>query len=170
MNAIVLIGGFGTRLRPITRHVPKQLIPIAGKPMLYHVLDLLPPEVDEAIFATGYLHEAIAEHVRLPPPKIRVRCVPEATPLGTAGGMRNAGDDASDPFLLLNSDVIAQIDVAGLIRFHGDRGGVGALTLTEVEDTSPYGVVALEPNDRVLRFVEKPKPADAPSHWINAGV
>src|SRR5580692_11707745 len=111
MKALVLIGGFGTRMRPVTYHVPKQLIPIAGKPMLYHVLDLLPPEVDEAVFATGYLSNIIEDFVRRSPPEVRVRCIPEATPLGTGGGMRNAGDSISDPFILMNSDVIAQIDV-----------------------------------------------------------
>jgi mannose-1-phosphate guanylyltransferase len=170
MKAIVLIGGFGTRLRPITYRLPKQLIPIAGKPLLYHVLDLLPGEVDEAVFATGYLHEVIADHVRRFPPTVPVRCVPEATPLGTAGAMRNAGDDVSDPFLLMNSDVVAQIDVGAMLAFHRRKGGVGTMTLAEVEDTKPYGVAALEPDDRISRFVEKPEPQDAPSHWINAGI
>jgi mannose-1-phosphate guanylyltransferase len=170
MKALVLIGGFGTRLRPITYHVPKQLIPIAGKPMLYHVLDLLPQGVDEAVFATGYLSDAIAEYVRQFPPKVRVRCVPEATPLGTGGGMRNAGDTISDPFVLMNSDVIAQIDVGALIQFHLQSSAIGTMTLTKVEDTRPYGVAALGDKDRVLQFVEKPAPENAPSHWINAGV
>jgi mannose-1-phosphate guanylyltransferase len=170
MKALILIGGFGTRLRPITYHVPKQLIPIAGKPMLYHVLDLLPPIISEAVFATGYRSEAIAEYVRANPPKVPVRCVPEATPLGTGGGMRNAGDTMSDPFVLMNSDVIAKIPVGALIRAHRTSGGLGMMTLTEVEDTSAYGVAALGESDRILRFVEKPAPVDAPSHWINAGV
>lgn len=170
MKALVLIGGFGTRLRPITYTVPKQLVPIAGKPMLYHVLDLLPPEVDEAVFATGYLQQAIADYVARHPTRLKIHCVPEATPLGTGGGMRNAGNDLSDPFVLLNSDVISQIDVAGLIAFHRAHGGLGTMTLTEVEDTRPYGVAALGARDRIERFVEKPAPEHAPSHWINAGV
>ncbi len=170
MKAIVLIGGYGTRLRPITWTVPKQLIPIAGKPMLYHVLDLLPTEVDEALFATGYLHDVIANEVERNPPKVKVRCVPEATPLGSGGGMRNAGDDASDPFLLLNSDVIARVDLHALLRFHRGRDGIGTMALAEVEETRPYGVAALGLEDRITGFVEKPEPADAPSHWINAGV
>src|SRR5690349_1252251 len=170
MKAIVLIGGFGTRLRPITYTVPKQLIPIAGRPMLYHVLDLLPPEVDEAVLATGYKAAEIERHVREHPPKIPVRCVAEIQPLGTGGGMKNASAGISDPFVLLNSDVVASVDVAAAIARYRAAGGVGVMTLAAVDDTSPYGVAALGPEDRIVGFVEKPKPEDAPSHWINAGV
>lgn len=170
MHAIVLIGGFGTRLRPITYTIPKQLIPLAGEPMLYHALDLLPPEVDEAVFATGYKAEVIERFVRDHPPRMKVRCVPESTPLGTGGGMRNAGDGVSDPFLLLNSDVIAEVDLPSLLSFHMKRGGLGTMTLTQVEDTRPYGVAQVEDDGRIARFVEKPLPEEAPSHWINAGV
>jgi mannose-1-phosphate guanylyltransferase len=171
MKALVLIGGFGTRLRPVTYELPKQLIPIAGKPMLYHVLDLLPPEVDHAVFATGYKADVIDAYVRAhPPPHLTVTTVSEAEPLGTGGGMRNAGDGIGDPFVLLNSDVISDADVGGLIAFHRSKGAFGTMLLHEVDDTRPYGVAALDGNDRIERFVEKPEPADAPSHWINAGV
>ena len=170
MKALVLIGGFGTRLRPVTYTVPKQLIPIAGKPMLYHVLDLLPPEVDSAVLATGYKSEEIARFVAAHPPRLPVRCVAEAEPLGTGGGMKNVAEGMSDPFLLLNSDVIAEVNVDRLLEFHRAKSGVGTMTLAHVDDTSPYGVVALDGADRITRFVEKPKPEVAPSHWINAGL
>ncbi|MGA7923534.1 MAG: NDP-sugar synthase [Thermoplasmata archaeon] len=170
MQALVLIGGFGTRLRPVTYQVPKQLIPIAGKPMLYHVLDLLPSEVDNAVLATGYKADAIEAYVRRVPPRIRVRTVPETDPLGTGGGMRNAGGEVSDPFLLLNSDVISGIDVEAVVRSHRQRGGIGTMVLTEVKDPSPYGVAELDAQDRIRRFLEKPKPEETPSRWINAGI
>ncbi|MCI4362977.1 MAG: NDP-sugar synthase [Thermoplasmata archaeon] len=170
MKALVLVGGFGTRLRPITYSLPKQLIPLAGKPMLYHVLDQLPADIEEVVFASGYKADVLERYLKEHPLRWPTRTVPEATPLGTGGGMRNAGAGLSDPFLLLNSDVIAEIDVPGLIRLHAERGGVGALSLSEVEDTRPYGVAALGPRDRIERFVEKPTPEAAPSHWINAGL
>jgi mannose-1-phosphate guanylyltransferase len=171
MQALVLIGGFGTRLRPVTYELPKQLIPVAGKPMLYHVLDLLPSEVDRAAFATGYKADVIEAYVRAHPhPRLKIRTVPEAEPLGTAGGMRNAGDGIGDPFVLLNSDVISDVDVGKLIAFHRAHEAFGTMYLHEVEDTRPYGVAALDASDRITRFVEKPEPVDAPSHWINAGV
>lgn len=170
MKALVLIGGFGTRLRPVTYSVPKQLIPLAGKPMLYHVLDILPPSVEEAVLATGYKADEIGRYVTEHPPRIPVRMVSEAEPLGTGGGIRNAGIDMSDPFLLVNSDVIAGFDTAGLIASQAAHGGMGTMTLVEVDDPSPYGVAALDADDRILRFVEKPPREEAPSRWINAGL
>ncbi|MCI4337209.1 MAG: NDP-sugar synthase [Thermoplasmata archaeon] len=170
MKALVLIGGFGTRLRPVTYTIPKQLIPIAGKPMLYHVLDLLPPDLEEAVLATGYKSAEIAAYVAAHPPRVPVRCVPEAEPLGTGGGMKNAGADMSDPFICMNSDVIAELDIHAVLETNRRKAGVGTMTLARVEDTSPYGVAALDADDRITRFVEKPRPEVAPSHWINAGL
>ncbi len=170
MKALVLIGGFGTRLRPVTYSVPKQLIPLAGKPMLYHVLDLLPPDVEEVALATGYKSDLIEAYVRAHPPRWPVTTVPEAEPLGTGGGMKNAGGGMSDPFYLLNSDVIASVDLGALAARQAGHGGLGTMTLTEVEDPRPYGVAALDEHDRITAFVEKPEPARAPSRWINAGI
>jgi mannose-1-phosphate guanylyltransferase len=169
MKALVLIGGFGTRLRPVTYTVPKQLIPIAGKPMLYHVLDLFPPDLEEVVLATGYKADVIDAYVRAHPLRWPVRTVPEAEPLGTGGGMKNASEGMSDPFLLFNSDVIAAPDIAALQAAHARHGGVGTMALYEVEDVRPYGVAALASDDRIVKFVEKPEPKDAPSRWINAG-
>jgi mannose-1-phosphate guanylyltransferase len=169
VKALILIGGFGTRLRPITYTVPKQLIPLAGKPMLYHVLDLLPADVEEVVLATGYKADLIQAYVRAHPPRWPVRTVTEAEPLGTGGGMRNAGEGMSDPFFLLNSDVIASADLAALAARHVAHDGIGTMALAEVEDTRPYGVAALGDGDRITGFVEKPEPERAPSHWINAG-
>ncbi|MGI0053240.1 MAG: sugar phosphate nucleotidyltransferase [Thermoplasmata archaeon] len=170
MKALVLVGGFGTRLRPITYDIPKQLIPLAGRPLLYHVLDLLPADIEEVVFASGYKAEVLDAYLRAHPLRWPVRCVPESEPLGTGGGMRNAGAGLSDPFLVLNSDVVAEISVPGLIAVHADRGGVGTMALCEVEDPRPYGVAALGVADRIDRFVEKPSLEAAPSRWINAGL
>jgi mannose-1-phosphate guanylyltransferase len=169
MKAIVLVGGFGTRLRPVTYAVPKQLIPIAGKPMLYHVLDLLPPDVEEVVLATGYKADVLDAYVRAHPPRLPTRTVPEAEPLGTGGGMKNVEAGMSDPFFLLNSDVIASADLGAMRAAHLARTGIGTMALFEVEDTKPFGVAALTTDDRITAFVEKPDPKDAPSHWINAG-
>jgi mannose-1-phosphate guanylyltransferase len=170
MKALVLVGGLGTRLRPVTYSVPKQLIPIAGQPMLYHVLDLLPPDVEEVVLAAGYKADLVDRFVREHPPKWKVRTVREAEPLGTGGGMRNAGAGMSDPFFLLNSDVIARADLAAMERRLREKEAMGVMALAFVEDTRPFGVAALDAEDRITTFVEKPEPKDAPSHWINAGL
>ncbi|MGA7476038.1 MAG: NDP-sugar synthase [Thermoplasmata archaeon] len=169
MKALMLVGGFGTRLRPITYSVPKQLIPLAGKPMLFHVLDLLPDDVEEVVLATGYKADVIDAFMRAHPPRWPVRTVSEAEPLGTGGGMKNAGDGMSDPFFFLNSDVIVRVDLPEMVKQHTVHGGIGTMGLCEVDDPQPYGVAALDPDDRIRAFVEKPTLADAPSHWINAG-
>jgi mannose-1-phosphate guanylyltransferase len=146
------------------------LIPIAGKPVLYHVLDLLPSYVEEAVFATGYKADVISEYVRQRPPRLRVQMVTEQEPLGTGGGMKNAGAEVSDPFVLLNADVIASVDLSDILAAHHAHSALGTMVLTEVDDIEPYGVAALGENDRIVRFVEKPKLSEAPSHWINAGI
>ena len=99
-----------------------------------------------------------------------MQTVAEAEPLGTGGGMKNAGAGISDPFILLNSDVISQIDLTALLAAHRRRSAFGTMYLAEVEDTRPYGVAALGEDDRIERFIEKPEPAESPSHWINAGI
>jgi mannose-1-phosphate guanylyltransferase len=170
MKALVLIGGLGTRLRPITYAVPKQLIPLAGKPMLYHVLDLLPRDVEQVVLATGYRADQVERCVRDQPAGLPVRTVAEAEPLGTGGGMKNAGGSMSDPFFLLNSDVVASSEVGSMASAHRRSPRVGTMGLFEVDDTRPYGVAALGAEDRITSFVEKPEPAQAPSHWINAGL
>lgn len=170
MKALVLIGGFGTRLRPVTYAVPKQLIPIAGKAMLYHVLDLLPDDLEEVVLATGYKADVIDAYVRGHPSRWPIRTVSEAEPLGTGGGMKNAGDGMSDPFFLLNSDVLASADLGALRRDQAMHDGIGTMALYEVDDPRPYGVATLGDQDRITAFVEKPEPKDAPSRWINAGI
>lgn len=169
MKALLLIGGLGTRLRPLTEAVPKQLIPIAGKPVLYHVFDLLPRDTPEVVLAMGYRAADIEAYVRAHPPPFPVRSVVESSPLGSGGAMRFAGESMSDPFYLLNTDVVAQVDLSELRALYARHHAFGAMSLVEVEDTRPYGVAALD-GDRIVRFVEKPEPADAPSRWANAGV
>ncbi len=169
MKALLLIGGLGTRLRPLTETVPKQLIPIAGKPVLSHVFDLLPHDTEEAVLAMGYRAQDIMAYVRAHPPPIPVRSVVESSPLGSGGAMRFAGEGLSDPFYLLNTDVVAQAALEELRAWHARYRAFGVMGLVEVEDTRPYGVAALD-GERIVRFVEKPEPAAAPSRWANAGL
>lgn len=169
ITAVVLVGGFGTRLRPVTHHVPKQLIPLAGQPMLFHAFDVLPPDVCSITLACGYKGSVFEEYLRAHPYRIPVRVVHEAVPLGTGGGLKNASAGVSDPFALINGDVISSLDMAEMLRSHQEHRAFGTLSLFEVEDPSPYGVAALDGEGRISHFVEKPPKAQAPSRWINAG-
>ena len=169
MKALLLIGGLGTRLRPLTETVPKQLIPIAGKPILYHALDLLPRNLEEIVLSTGYKADQVQDYVREHPTGLPVRTVPESSPLGSGGAMRFAGREMSDPFLLLNTDVVAQTNVEDLVRTHERHRAFGTMALAQVAETQWYGVAELH-SERIVRFVEKPPPGAAPSHWVNAGI
>ncbi|MCL4324071.1 MAG: NDP-sugar synthase [Candidatus Thermoplasmatota archaeon] len=169
ISAIVLVGGLGTRLRPVTYTVPKQLIPIAGQCALYHAFDVLPPSVGKIGLACGYKAEEIELYLKRHPYPTPVEVVREETPLGTGGGMKNAERFATDPFVLLNGDVVSGVDVEAMLSLLEERKAFGVMSLYKVDDTSPYGVAELDPEGRIQRFVEKPPKDQSPSPWINAG-
>jgi mannose-1-phosphate guanylyltransferase len=173
MRAVVLVGGFGTRLRPLTSHTPKQMLPIVGVPMIERVVaDLSRHGVDEAILSLGYRPDAFLDAY---PDDVcagvHLHYAVEPEPLDTAGAIRFAATEASidSTFLVLNGDVLTDLDVDALIALHRSRGGEGTIALTQVDDPSRYGVVPIDESDRVLGFVEKPPPGEAPTDWVNAG-
>ncbi len=173
--AVVLVGGAGTRLRPLTLDRPKPMLPIGGVPFLAHLLDRLGEAgVDRVIFSCGYLPSAIEEAFGdgLPGgPALEYAVEPE--PLGTAGAIRFAAAGRVDgPFLALNGDVLCDADLAAAMAFHRGRGASATLTLTGVQDPTRYGLVLTDADGAVTAFVEKPDPSPAlgePPYWINAG-
>lgn len=171
MLAVVLAGGFGTRLRPLTYTTPKPLLPVANKPLLEHTLDALPREVEEVVVATGYKAELVEEHFRQHPPRQRVQVVTEDRPLGTGGAIghavRRAGG-ARGTFLVRNADLVDTLDLAAMVAFHRREHGLATISLWRVEDPSPFGVASLR-GSRIEFFVEKPRREEAPSDLINAG-
>ncbi|MGH2827967.1 MAG: sugar phosphate nucleotidyltransferase [Actinomycetota bacterium] len=173
MKALILTGGFGTRLRPLTYTRPKHLLPIANVPHVEHVFDLLQRHgTDEAVLLTSYLAEAFDEIVGRAEGrgmKLEVRHEPE--PLGTAGALKNAQDLVTDEtFFAFNGDVLTDVDLTSVADFHRSRGAEASLLLTPVDDPSAYGVVPTDPDGRVLGFIEKPTRDQAPTNLINAGV
>lgn len=171
MKALLLAGGFGTRLRPLTYTRPKHLLPVGNRSHIEHVFDLLRRhEVDEAILLTSYLAEAFGDIVEKTE-GLAVEVTHESKPLGTAGALKNATELVGDgTFLAFNGDVLTDVDLGGVIRFHRERGAEATILLTPVEDPSAYGVVPTELDGRVLGFIEKPPAAEAPTNLINAGV
>lgn len=176
MRAVVLVGGFGTRLRPLTLRRPKQMLPVVDRPMIEWVAGWLGASgVEQMVLSLGYRPEAFIEAY----PDSRCAGVEliyavEPEPLDTAGAIRFAAlhsrlDRCREPFLVVNGDVITDLAIGDLVALHQRRGAEATIALTPVEDPSRYGVVAIGPDGRVSAFVEKPAPGSAPSNLINAG-
>jgi NDP-sugar pyrophosphorylase family protein len=176
VRAVVLAGGEGTRLRPLTYASPKPLLPIANRPFLERQLAWLAAAgVDEVILSLGYRPDAFLERFpggSVPGSSLRLRLAVEPEPLGTGGAIRFAATagNIAERFLVCNGDVLSTLDLSALLRFHDERGAQASIALTRVEDPSAFGVVPTGTDGRVVGFVEKPPPGRAPTDWINAGV
>ncbi len=174
MDAVVLLGGEGTRLRPLTYEIPKQMLPVVGRPMIVHVLDWLAGHgVDRVVLSLGYRPDTFLEAF----PSNQVAGVAlvyaiEPEPLDTAGAVRFAADQAgvNDTFLVLNGDVLTDFDASALVEFHLSREADASIALTPVPDPSAFGVVPTDDSGRVTAFIEKPPRAQAPTNLINAGI
>jgi mannose-1-phosphate guanylyltransferase len=168
MKAVVLVGGEGTRMRPLTETIPKPLIPFMNRPFLDHVLDHLAAHgVQEVICSSPYLEREFRSFLdaRRGPP--RMTWITEEQPLGTCGAVVGALDRLDEAFLVLNGDVLTDLDIGELVAAHGQRDAVATIALTPVDDARPYGLVETEEDGRVLAFREKP--ADPVPGTINAG-
>ena len=158
MQALVLAGGEGTRLRPLTLTVPKPVLPLAGRPFLSFMLDWLARHgVDEAILSCGFLSEAVEQVLGHDHDGIRLTYVTEDQPLGTAGPVRLAADRGllADRLFVLNGDVLTDIDLSTQLAEHDVMGAAATLALIDVEDTRSYGVVPTAGDRQVVDFVEK---------------
>jgi mannose-1-phosphate guanylyltransferase len=173
MKAVVLVGGEGTRLRPLTLSSPKQMLPIVGIPMIERVLAQLSSHgVDEAVLSLGYLPDAFME--AYPDGRasgVRLTYAVEPEPLDTAGAVRFAAKFAGigETFVVVNGDVLTDLDLTSLVAFHRERGAEGTIALHPVADPSAFGVVPTDGEGRVIAFVEKPPRDEAPTNEINAG-
>jgi len=170
MKAVMLVGGFGTRLRPLTLNVKKELMPVANRPFLEHVLEHLAGHgVDEAILTTGYLAEAFSD---FPPERshgVKLTIVKEEEPLDTCGAVKNVEHLIDGTFLVLNGDIFTSLDITALVAYHRERETLGTLTLKPVEDPRAYGLVPIDDDGRIERFIEKPRPEEIVTNLINAG-
>jgi NDP-sugar pyrophosphorylase family protein len=173
MKALILAGGLGTRLRPLTYSRPKVLLPIANRPHIEHVFDLLQRHsVSDVVLTTSYMAEAFAPTISEGAARgLDARVAYEQEALGTAGALKNAEGQLSDEtFLAFNGDVLTDVDLDAVLAFHRDRGAEATIVLTPVEDPSAFGVVPTDADGRVLGFIEKPPREDAATNLINAGI
>jgi mannose-1-phosphate guanylyltransferase len=173
MKAIILVGGIGSRLRPLTYDRPKQMLPLVGVPMIEHVLKRLARHgITDAVLALGYLPDRFIEAY----PSgviagVNVTYAVEPESLDTAGAIRFAANYANvdETFLVANGDVLTDLDVTKLLEFHREHGAEATIALHPVEDPSRFGVVPTTPEGQVVSFVEKPERHLAPTNLINAG-
>ena len=173
MKAILLAGGKGTRLRPLTIHTPKPIVPIFNRAFLHYQIDLLKqvPEIDEVILSLNYqprrIEEVFGDGADL---GIKIRYVVEPVPLGTAGAIKYAGDKLTESVVVFNGDVMTQLDLAAVIRMHRERQARATIVLTPVANPSAYGLVETDAQSNIKRFIEKPKPEEITTNHINAGI
>ena len=173
MKAVILAGGFGTRLRPLTVDLPKPVVPIFDRPFLRYQTDLLRrvPDIDEVILSLNYRPERIEARVGdgtdagLP---VRYRVEPH--PLGTGGAIKFASRGVADTVLVLNGDVLTDVDLNAAVARHRERRALATIVLTPVDDPSAYGLVETDADGNVRRFLEKPDPNEITCDTINAGI
>jgi mannose-1-phosphate guanylyltransferase len=173
MHAVVLVGGFGTRLRPLTYSIPKPLLPVAHVPMIRRLVNRLAEGgVTDVVLALGFKPEPFfAEFPNNLCGDVRMSYAVESTPLDTAGAIGFAARVAgiTGTFIVANGDVMTDLNVADLVAFHRRSGARATISLTPVDDPSQFGIVETNVDGRVLRFVEKPQPGETESHFASAG-
>ncbi|MFA5406152.1 MAG: sugar phosphate nucleotidyltransferase [Candidatus Nanoarchaeia archaeon] len=168
-KALILAGGKGTRLRPITYEIPKPMVPVQGRPLIEHTISLLRKhEVRDITLSVGYLGEKVKDYFGDGSKfGVKLRYIMEDEPLGTAGCLRLAKEWLNEPFIMLNGDNLVNIDIESLFDFHRKNGGQATIALTTVDDPSSFGVALLK-GPVITNFIEKP--TEPVSKLINAGV
>ena len=172
MKALFLAGGRGTRLRPLTDHLPKPMVPVMGRPLLERSIEALGGcGAKEAVLSTCYRADDIERHFeRGGDCGIRLSYVSEDIPLGTGGAIKNCRNYFDDTFLIFNSDIVSDIDLSDLLRFHRQKQADVTIAATRVANPSNYGVIEYDEFGFATTFTEKPKPGEAKSDFINAGI
>jgi mannose-1-phosphate guanylyltransferase len=169
-QALILAGGEGTRLRPLTYTAPKPVLPLAGRPHIAYVIDwLVKHGVDDVVVSCGFLAEGMRKALAEPERGVEIRYAEEPEPRGTAGAIRFAEDLLGDRFFVLNGDVLCDLDLTALVEQHERTGARATIALYPVEDPSGYGLVHREDDGMITEFLEKPEPEMVDTDEINAG-
>jgi mannose-1-phosphate guanylyltransferase len=170
VQALILAGGEGTRLRPLTYTVPKPVLPLAGRPHVAYVIDwLVRHGVDDVVVSCGHLAEGMRHALAELEPGVEIRYAEEPDARGTAGAIRFAEEMLGDRFLVLNGDVLCDLDLTALIDQHERTGARATIALYPVDDPSGYGLVHRQEDGEITEFLEKPAPDQFDTDEINAG-
>src|SRR5678815_3759040 len=172
MKGLILAGGKGTRLRPLTINTPKPVVPVANAPFLLYQIDLMKSAgIDEIILSLSYQPRKIEDLLKDGSDYgVTIKYAVEGTPLGTGGAFKNAEEDITATTVVFNGDVLTGLDLSSVIARHKQTGAVATIVLTRVENPSAYGLVETTPDGEVQRFIEKPGPDEITCDTINAGV
>lgn len=169
MKAVVLVGGEGTRLRPLTSTTPKPLLPLMGRPFLHHVLDHLALHgVHEVVLSSPYLESVFSAFIDERRGDPAITWITESSPLGTGGAVVQALDALGDgTFFVLNGDILTDLDLTAMLRAHTERGASASIATMAVQDARPFGLIESDTDGRILAFKEKP--TELVPGTINAG-
>ena len=172
MKAVILVGGQGTRLRPLTCNIPKAVVPVLNRPFLEHLLIYLKSHaVDSIVLAMGYnpdpIRETIGDGSHL---GVQLTYIIEESPLGTAGAIKNVEHLLDDTFIVFNGDIITEINLTEMIRLHQEIKPKVSIALTPADNPTIYGVVETDEQNMIKRFVEKPSWDEVTTNMINAGI
>jgi len=172
MKAVILAGGEGTRLRPLTSNQPKPMMPLVNKPMLEHIVTLLARHgFDDIVVTVAYLGNQIRDYFGDGADfGVTMRYATEDTPLGTAGSVRNASEELDDTFLVISGDVLTDLDLSELVDAHRTSGALASIALKRVENPLEFGIVITSPDGEIERFLEKPSWGQVFSDTINTGI
>ncbi len=171
MKAVILVGGEGTRLRPLTVDTPKPMLPLVNVPFIEYVIRLLKKHgVDEVILSAGYLPTAFDDHLGNGSDLgVKIVYVTEEKPLGTGGAVKNVAAHLDDTFIVFNGDILTDLNITQLVEYHRAKKAVATLTLTSVDDPTAYGLVPIDAAGNVQEFLEKPSWDEVTTDLINAG-
>ncbi|TMC60775.1 MAG: nucleotidyltransferase family protein, partial [Chloroflexi bacterium] len=172
MKAVVMAGGSGSRLRPLTVARPKPMVPIVNKPVMEHILTLLKRHgIDDVIVTLQFMAPAIQNYFGEGEAfGVKIRYSIEETPLGTAGSVKLAQEFLDEPFLVISGDAVTDINLTDLIAFHQSKQALATLTLYRVPNPLEYGAVVTDADGRATEFVEKPSWGEVNSDTVNTGI
>jgi mannose-1-phosphate guanylyltransferase len=170
VQALILAGGEGTRLRPLTYTVPKPVLPLAGRPHIAYVIDWLARhDVDDVIVSCGFLADGMRAAIAELEPGVRIRYAEEPDARGTAGAIRFAEEMLADRFFVLNGDVLCDLDLSAQVEQHERTGARATIALHPVDDPTGYGLIHRHDDGEITEFLEKPEPDQIDTDEINAG-
>ncbi|GAX88927.1 sugar phosphate nucleotidyltransferase [Effusibacillus lacus] len=172
MKAVIMAGGKGTRLRPLTCHLPKPMVPLLDRPCMEYIIDLLKRHGTTEIAVTvQYLPQMIKNHFGDGTEfGVKLRYFEETSPLGTAGSVKNAAEFLDGTFLVISGDALTDFNLSKAVAFHEEKKALGTLVLTQVDIPLEYGIVMTEPDGRIVRFLEKPSWSEVFSDTVNTGI